>query len=76
MSKINNIMKINNKENLKSFFNRYGASNHIMMTVILNHTPDIIKNMIEIEQSQHFMYIKKRNGWHMQTERNRFQNCS
>ena len=46
MSKINNIMKINNKASLNSFFKKHGTNNHIMMAVIISHTPDIIKNMI------------------------------
>jgi hypothetical protein len=39
-------MKINSKANLKSFFDKHGTNNHVMMSVIISHTPDIIKNMI------------------------------
>ena len=39
-------MKINSKANLKSFFEKHGSNNHVMMAVIISHTPDIIKNMI------------------------------
>ena len=47
MSKTNNIFTINNnKEKLQSFFCKYAPKNHIVMSVIISHTPDVIKNMI------------------------------
>jgi len=39
-------MKINSKSSLKSFFEKHGSNSHVMMAVIISHTPDIIKNMI------------------------------
>lgn len=46
MSQKNNIYKINNKKDLSSFFKKNGNDKHIMLSVILSNTSDIIKNMI------------------------------
>ena len=46
MSQKNNIYKINNKKDLSSFFKKNGNDKHIMLSVILSTTSDIIKNMI------------------------------
>ena len=46
MSQKNNIYKINNKKDLSSFFKKNGNDRHIMLSVILSNTSDVIKNMI------------------------------